>query len=168
MSAQKQVFQAIGYVQEIGQTQAGKPKVKIAGHWYFLGRISVLPIQGQNVKVSYSTFGDRNNLRGVESWEPATSPDIGAVPAAASPMSPQASSSAAVPYIDEAQMRFISNVVGNAIAAGALKDPNQVTTWFRAAKKALASTDAVPFDDDLDSRNTGYSLQDATDAYGER
>ena len=38
--------------------------------------------------------------------------------------------------MDEAGLRFVSNCVGQAIAAGTLKEPEDIEKWFAAARNA--------------------------------
>lgn len=112
---------------EAGKTSTGKQKLKIGGHWYYLGRAlkGASPAVGTAIDLKYSLFGDKGDLRSLEAWRP--SQDAKAAQAATP-----------VPAgIDEASLRFISNVVGSAIMSGACKDPVAVSIWFNAAKGAL-------------------------------
>lgn len=130
-----------GVVQEWGKSSKGTPKVKIGGEWYFQGRgLQTKPELGQTGSFTYKLFGDRNNLRSLESWNVHNSP----------PRANGEAPKAPAGYIDEASMRFISNVVGSAITAGAIKEPGQVLAWHNAAKLALQGKPAgEPFDDDV-------------------
>lgn len=131
---------AMGQVTEIGKTQKGKMKFKIGGQWYYEGRAlsGSYPNPGQSVEVRYTLFGDKGDLRSLEVWRPVSN---GSAPVA---------SVQSATGLDEASLRFISNVVGSAITAGAIKDPGQVNSWFQSAKAALSGKAAdIPFDDHI-------------------
>lgn len=117
-----------GTVQEIGKTQKGSTKIKIDGQWYFPGRNvkGSLPSVGQSIEFDWKTFGDQGNLRSLESYTIKQASRGNGHAAAVS---------------DDAEMRFISNCVGQAIAAKTIVDPNEIAVWFRAAKRALAGAD---------------------------
>lgn len=129
-------------IQEHGQTSTGKPKVKANGNWYFLSRdIGQLPPVGASVEIKEGSFNfpDGKPAKTIEAWR---MPDGGTAPSPAAPEN----------YIDEASMRFISNVVGSGISAGTIKEPGQILAWFNAAKSALHGkpapdpfTDRIPF-----------------------
>jgi len=88
------------------------------------------------------TFPDGKLQKTIEAWRPINGAN--ATPAAPPPPAPNAD------YIDEASLRFISNVVGSAITAGAIKSPGQVLSWFQSAKAALTGKPATnSFDDDI-------------------
>lgn len=126
-------------VQEIGKTQKGTPRAKINGEWYFLGRGIGAPPVGQSLEIKEGTFqfADGKDAKTIEAWRPA---QAGSTPA---PSQPNAA------YIEEANLRFISNVVGSAIAAKTITEPGQVLAWFNAAKNALVGKSAdIPFADD--------------------
>lgn len=130
-------------IQEHGKTSTGKPKLKASGNWYFLARdIGYLPPVGASVEVREGSFNfpDGKPAKTIEAWR---YPD-GAKPTAGPTPQPG--------YIDEASMRFISNVVGSGIAAGTIKEPGQIAAWFTAAKAALDGkpapeplSDRIPF-----------------------
>lgn len=116
---------SIGTVNELGRSQNGKPKAKIDGKWYFLGRCNP---DGLNVGMKVEYEGDSfttpsgKQLLGLKSWK-------------AAPQSNGSGNASAVS--DDAEMRFISNCVGSAITAGTIKDPIELTKWAVAAKGAL-------------------------------
>lgn len=152
-----------GSVTELGQTKNGKPKLKIGGQWYFMGKAlnGALPSVGQTVELRYSLFGDRGDLRGLEAWKPATTAQ------------PTKTTVEANTGLDEASLRFISNVVGSAITAKTLIEPFEILPWFTAAKLALNGKAYTPdgpvpgvddqngFDDDT------YGGLDDDDTYGD-
>ena len=117
----------IGTVQEKGLSKNGKPKIKIDGKWYFAGRCDISQIYPKNVvEFSSSTFGEGGKFNGLES-----------IVAAANTQPAQSKAAEPSPYIDEAEMRFISNVVGSAITAKSCDSPDQVLSWAKAAQGAL-------------------------------
>jgi len=131
-------------VQEIGKTSNGNPKVKINGSWFFLARgCEPPPPTGIDIEIKEGsfTFPDGKLGKTIEAWKPAggngSPPQQQNAPAPAAPPAD---------YIDEAHMRFISNCVGSAIAAGTLKSPDQILHWFQAAKAAIDGKAApIPF-----------------------
>ena len=132
-------------IQEHGQTSTGKPKVKANGTWYFLSRdIGAPPAVGATVEIREGSFNfpDGKPAKTIEAWRPVGNGAPTSAPSA--PPAPNAD------YIDEASLRFISNVVGSAITAGAIKSPGQVLSWFQSAKAALIGKPAAnSFDDDI-------------------
>jgi hypothetical protein len=132
-------------VQEHGQSQAGSPKVKASGKWYFLNKKIDYPPLNSDVEIKEGSFtmGDKT-FPTIEAWRPAggngQTQQHGTSP---SPAVPPAGD-----YVDEATMRFISNCVGSAITAGTIKEPGQILAWFSAAKAAISGQKApIPFDD---------------------
>ncbi len=146
-------------VQELGQSQKGKPKVKAGGQWYFLasdkdtGAAISSPTVGQSIEIRAGEFymGETKFLT-IEAWRPAGQ----AAPAKQADVRQPPPKTDAAHYIEEASLRFISNVVGQAIAAKTITTPGQILGWFTAAKLALEGKKAAaPFDDDLPSREPG-------------
>lgn len=128
-------------VQEYGQSQAGSPKVKASGKWYFLNKkLDNPPMGSVEIKEGSFTMGDKT-FPTIEAWRPVGGNGQTQHHAQA-PAAPPAG------YIDEASMRFISNCVGQAIAAKTITEPGQIIHWFEAAKAALSGdAAAAPFDD---------------------
>jgi hypothetical protein len=152
-----------GTVQEFGQSKAGKPKIKVSGNWYFCKTdkdsgepVFDKPGLGQVIDMVTGSFqmGD-NTFLTLESWKPSG----GSTPTqSATRQAPQRPSPSAQPaaYIDEASLRFISNVVGQAIAAKTITTPGQILAWFNSAKSALeGKPSAAAFDDALPERVPG-------------
>ena len=128
----------IGIVNELGRSQNGKPKAKIDGKWYFVGRCNPdLPV-GQRIEYEGAPFTTPNGkqLLGLNSWKAAPASNGHAPPSGVS---------------DDAEMRFVSNCVGSAITAGTLKEPKDIKAWALAAQKALKAlkNPDADFDDDL-------------------
>lgn len=131
-----------GVVNEIGRSQRGTPKLKIDGKWYPAGRLNIDGIEsGSRVEYEVGSFQGQNGpvacLNKVQIIAPASN-GYGS-PAKVNPA-----------VSDDAEMRFISNCVGQAIAAGTIKEPSQIPAWFSAAKAALKQpTVDREFDDDV-------------------
>lgn len=124
MSTEKQ-----GTIQEFGSSQNGKPKVKIDGHWYFLGRVKLDGVKvGDAISFEASAFGERGNLWGLDKW--------GRLPSAPQPAQQSNGRDHALP---EGERLCVSNWVGQAIAAGAIKNPEDIEKWVGAARGALRS-----------------------------
>jgi hypothetical protein len=130
----------IGIVNEIGTTQAGKPKVKIGEVWFYPGRCPIDGmVVGKTIEYFCSPFktSSGKELMGLESWTPT-------IPQA--PLPNDAPGAANAP-LNEAELRFVSNVVGSAVAGGSCKTPSEVRSWFLSAKAALRPPDE--FDDEV-------------------
>lgn len=129
----------IGTVQELGASKNGKPKVKIDGIWYFAGRCDISTVKPGNVlDFTFSEFGEPRNgkrMRGLDNWAFTSQASIPHAAEVQAKLGEPAPSN----YIDEAELRFISNVVGSAISAGTLKEPQDVTKWAIAARGALGA-----------------------------
>ena len=50
---------------------------------------------------------------------------------------------------DDTIMRFVSNVVGNAIQSGAITNPQDIKAWVNAAKTALDDSEPDFLDEDI-------------------
>lgn len=127
-------------IQELGKTSNGNPKAKINGEWYFVSKdIGAPPLNTRlEIREGSFTFPDGKPAKTIEAWRPAP----GALQAPAQDKPPA--------YIEEASLRFISNVVGSAITGGAIKSPGQVNAWFQAAKAALQGKETgEPFADQM-------------------
>lgn len=142
-----------GTFQEWGQTRNGGPKLKIDGKWVFPQRSTNTDGLQPGMKVEYETHlgGDKGTLVLLDRIRPAPqAPSNGAGPVFPIP-----------PAYDEAELRFISNVVGSALTAGKLSAPHEVTVWALAAQRALGAlkaddkelNDRIPGEDDEQSEN---------------
>lgn len=122
-----------GTVNELGRTKTGGPRLKIDGKWTYPSRTcNIDGIQaGGYVEYETSLGGNQGTLVILNRIRPAQAP--AGTPSAA----PQSAA------VDEASLRFISNVVGSAITAGAIKDPKDVSPWSLAALKALKTLDTA-------------------------
>jgi hypothetical protein len=136
-----------GVVNERGASKKGTPKLKIDGTWYVASRMNLDGIEaGSRVDFEPSSFPgqDGNPVKCINSIKPLGAPANGYGPSP-NKVNPAVS--------DDAEMRFISNCVGQAIAAGTIKEPSQISRWFAAAKAALKAPtvdeEPPPFDDDI-------------------
>ncbi len=115
-----------GTFQEFARSRKGAPQVKIDGKYYYVGKCNVDGLtQGARIEFSSNTFGDNGTLHGLQTWKLADAPQKsnGAAP-------PQGAPAAA---FDGDMLRYASNVVANAISAGLIKVPKDITPWFWAA-----------------------------------
>jgi hypothetical protein len=115
----------IGIIQEIGKTSKQTPKIKVNGGWVYAGKLSIDGmIVGRTIEYFTSDFqvAPGKTIQMIESWAPAK--DAPLTPQA--PLPPRG--------MDEAHLRFCSNVVGSAISSGAIKAPADIGAWFCAAK----------------------------------
>jgi len=132
-----------GVVNERGASQRGTPKLKIDGTWYVASKLNLDGIQsGSQVEFEPSTFQGQNGpVKCINSIRPIAAPTNGYGPSTTK-VNPAVS--------DDAEMRFISNCVGQAIAAGTIKEPHEIARWFSSAKAALKAPTVDPeFDDDI-------------------
>ncbi|HUD10958.1 MAG TPA: hypothetical protein VMS08_00985 [Candidatus Saccharimonadia bacterium] len=123
---------AVGTVTEMGESKSHKPKFKIGGRWYSAGKCPVLGLHaGMTIDFESSSYEyDGKTYWGLEAWKPVT-PVVAATPGERGAPEP----SHAVPQgLDEAQLRFVSNCVGSAIANGACSSPSDIRQWFNSAK----------------------------------
>lgn len=134
----------IGKVQALTASRKGAPQLKIDGKYYFVGKCNVDGIQqGDTVDFVANTFGNNNSLNGLVSCKPVR------------PQGGPAASVASAPAMDGDLLRYASNVVANAIQAGLIKEPKDVTPWYWAAINSTKAVDdeedgPPPFDDIAD------------------
>lgn len=135
---------SIGTVTAFETSRNGKPKVKIDNQWMFAGRCDISGLKvGARVEYVANEFGDPgpNGRRpqGLEKWRPVLN-------AAGEPTSASTLTEADI-------LRSVSNVVGNACAAGTVKTPEELEKWFVAAFKGFQrlAQDKVPEQDPDDS-----------------
>lgn len=150
-----------GQVQEFSQSKSGKPKIKVSGKWYFCKTdrdtgeaVFDKPALNQMIEMTTGSFQmGENTFATLESWRPA-----GAVTQISTSQPQRAAQPApSANYIDEASLRFISNVVGQALAAGTIKTPGEISAWFSAAKAALEGKPAAePFSDRMPGADDDY------------
>lgn len=134
-----------GIVQKCGPNQKGTQTATIDGKNYFFGRdVQSFPTVGAKIEFEYNEFGDdrgRGRPRSIQRWRPVTNgagqPETGST-------------------ISEADiLRSVSNVVGNACAAGSIKAPEELEKWFVAAwagftrRARSAGTPDPEFNDEL-------------------
>lgn len=121
-----------GTVNERGHTKTGGPRLKIDGKWMYPDRRCNLDgiEPGGYVEYETSLGGSQGTLVILNRIRPAPRP-------AGMPAAPQSAA------VDEASLRFISNVVGSAITAGVIKDPKEVGPWSISALRALKSLEVA-------------------------
>ena len=132
-----------GAIQEISFSQGGKLKLKIEGKWYFSPNnddpnlkpgVTLGFDAGQfEFKNKYYDRIDKYEVIRADTSSSGYNPPIHA--------SPQTQTPAATPetYISEPEMRFISNVVGQAIVSKTITDPMDILAWAKAAQGAISA-----------------------------
>lgn len=131
-----------GVVNERGQSQRGTPKLKIDGTWYVASRLNLDGIQaGTHVEYEAGSFPgqDGKQIKCVNKIRPIAPPANGT-----------GNGKGAVS--DDAEMRFISNCVGQAIAAKTITDPIDIAKWVAAARGAMHPQEGPPEYDPEDPR----------------
>jgi len=115
---------SIGTVTAFETTRNGKQKVKIDNQWMFAGRCDTSNMKvGDKVEYVAEEFGNAgpNGRRpvGLQKWRPVLN---------------GAGETEKGSTVTEADiLRSVSNVVGNACAAGTVKSPEELEKWFVAA-----------------------------------
>lgn len=137
-----------GTIQEMGQSKAGNPKVKINGTWYSiksafgLGVGSVLDFEAQPFTINGRTY------QGIEKFaalpiQAAPAPQTASAPWPASTAPIGASPSIPAPSgYTEPERLWLSNVVAAAITAGKIVDPCDLPAWVNAALYSLRNAKA--------------------------
>ena len=135
----------IGVVQKIEFSKSGSKKISIDGKWYFAGKVNVDAMHvGDKVEFEFTEFGEdrgQGRLKGLSTWKPVT--DSSGQPQTGSTIS------------DADVLRSVSNIVGNACAAGTIKSPQELESWFSAAwagftRRTKSATGREPgMDDEL-------------------
>lgn len=134
----------IGTVQEFARSKKGAPQVKIGGKYYFVGKANIDGLNvGDEIEFESNVFGDRGTLYGLQSWRPSK--------VAPKQQSNGNGHAAPAPAFDGDMLRYASNVVANAIQAGLIKGPRDITPWFWAAMDCPKATDEEepPFNDEI-------------------
>jgi hypothetical protein len=116
----------IGVVSEIARTDKGAPYIVVNGTRLYASKCKTPPTGltvGMKIDFDATPFGDtgRDGKRpmGLNSWKPVV--DASGQPETGSTVS------------DVDILRSVSNVVGNACAAGSVKTPEELEKWFVAA-----------------------------------
>lgn len=116
-----------GKVENISKSKSGKTwRVKIGGQFYGANFDSNL--DSAVGKVIDFTYEDGEFGKWVKSWGYVGSGSSSPPPVP----TPEATST-----LNEAELRFISNVVGSAIDAKTLTDPLAISVWAKAARQTL-------------------------------
>ncbi len=134
----------IGTVQEFARSKNGAPQVKIGGKYYFVGKANIDGMSvGDEIDFESNVFGDRGTLYGLQSWKLAKTTQR--------PQQVNGHAAPPAPAFDGDMLRYASNVVANAIQAGLIKVPRDITPWFWAAMDCPKATDEEepPFNDEI-------------------
>lgn len=122
----------IGTVQEVTKSKSGRAwRVNVEGKWYgaFLDS-GVDGAVGKRIDFTYKSdpkFGDQ-----ITKWGYAGGNGNGATAPVGAPQAPASNGP-----LTEPELRFCSNVVGQAILAKTLTDPEMIGLWAKAARQAL-------------------------------
>lgn len=132
-------------VQELGASKGGKPKVKANGVWYFLND-DVSPTVGQSIEIKTGSFSiDGKTFQTIEAWRPPQNGQ-GQAPARQGTAAPSGKSD----YLQEAELRYISNIMAKAIESKLITEPAQLLSWYQGAKAAHEGKPAaIPFNDNI-------------------
>lgn len=118
-----------GVIQKIEFTPKGAKKFQIGGAWYYVGKVDMDAAKvGDRIDFTFNEFGEdrgKGKLKGIQDWKPVT--DAAGVPQTGSTIS------------DADILRSVSNVVGNACAAGTIKTPEELEKWFVAAHRGFVN-----------------------------
>lgn len=120
----------LGVVQEMNPSKSGNSqRLKLNGKWYVANwKVNLDGVQkGTHVEYETGSFkgNDGKDVETIATIRPA--PSNGAAQSA--PATPQTGST----ICDGDILRSVSNVVGNACAAGTIKSPAELKAWFDAA-----------------------------------
>ena len=121
----------IGKVENVSKSKTGKSwRVKIGSEYY--GAQFDSNIEGATGKMIDFSFDDDVKFgKWVKSWAYATNA------APQPPAAPVAEHGGEHTGLTEAEMRFISNVVGQAILAKTISTPLEISVWAKAARMTL-------------------------------
>jgi hypothetical protein len=118
-------------------SKKGAPVIVIDGKDYYAGRCEVGNINIGD-KISFDSAEFAPGLYGLQSWKLLASaqkyPTAQQYPASVSPTVTGVTGHVG---FTEGERLTISNWVGQAIAAGAIKEPEQIEKWVSAAKNAI-------------------------------
>lgn len=137
---------AVVQIQEVSKTQSGSFKAKINGVWHICNRkiTAAPPVGAVEVEVGNWHTNDGKDIPTIERWRETKQADASQAAPLPAPKN----------YMDEASLRYISNVVGSAITAGTLKEPGQILSWYLGAKNSLEGKGtSVPFDDTIGNKD---------------
>jgi hypothetical protein len=147
-----------GTVTESSFSSGGSPKGKIDGKWYFFPKGSdVASVVGKKIGFDEAQFQiegkwfDSIKAWGILPLEEQNTPQAQAQPVQAvqAQMNTQAIAAGAerrqeaLSSLYDHELRFISNVVGQAIYAGSCKTPTEIKAWFDAARDCLSDAPAA-------------------------
>ena len=124
----------IGIVDSVELSKTGKSwRVKMGGKYYGSSADSNID-QAKGKAIDFTFKSDPKFGDWIESWAYAQS-----APQAAAQTAQRAVNASVAPStgVTEPELRFISNVVGQAIAAKTIIDPFDIAVWVKAAAAAV-------------------------------
>lgn len=145
-------------VTSVGKTKKGRDKVSCGNDEYMLGdKCSVPPVGAKiDADTSESSFPGSNGktvtLWWLNDWELAGDQPAPVQVAQIKQQATESASSNDKFRNDEAMLRFVSNVVGNGLAALKISTPNDIAPWAAAAHRAglaVLSGKVKDFSDDI-------------------
>ena len=144
-----------GLVQAVEFTKKGAKKFQISGSWYYAGRCKVDGLEvGSEIEFSFNEFGEegRPKLKGLEWWKFITRGQSQGQGTQTAANPPRVAQVVTITEVDV--LRSVSNIVGNACAAGTVKSPEELEKWFVAAWAGLTRKPQEPdqepeFDDKI-------------------
>jgi hypothetical protein len=111
-------------------SKKGAPVIVIDGHDYYAGKTDVSSIVVGD-KISFDSAEFAPGLYGLQSWKLVAAASKYPYPGATG------GTEAGRTSFSEGERLTISNWVGQAIGAGAVKEPEQIEKWVSAAKNAI-------------------------------
>lgn len=137
-----------GTIEVFGQSTNGKPKVKIDGQWYFLGKTDMSSVNvGDRISFESKAFGERGDLWGINKYAklPSAPNGVHAEPAQP-PVQPRATHNPPN-GMTEGERLCVSNWVGQLCASGTIKSPDEIDIWVKASLAAVRG-ERQPGEDD--------------------
>lgn len=123
----------LGVVQEMNPSKSGNSqRLKLNGKWYVANwKVNLDGVQ-KGTHVEYET----GSFKGNDGKDVETIATIRPAPSNGTAQSPQAAPQTGSTICDGDILRSVSNVVGNACAAGTIKDLIEMRAWINAAYDA--------------------------------
>jgi hypothetical protein len=157
MDQESGVFQ--GVVEEFGESNNGKAKIKVGGQWFYLGGTKMDGVaSGDEINFEWKLFkptGMKYGIKTIDSWgmvkraEARSSAGHRPPPQAPAPSSPQPQHPAPQERssLEPEQWRLISNFM--AAISSKIDKPAHVAEWYRAIHSAVCGAEffeeEIPF-----------------------